>query len=135
MFLNDLLQLISVHVRFPHIARHSPCQTLTEPSQKGSLYERLFVYRGDLRQAAYFAGYLLKKGWHFDPWDKAIRWSTYMQQAAFTSALVTAYCRPFAQTRSSPILPLKLIQYKTNELELHKKLKALRDSVYAHSEG
>lgn len=99
-----------------------------------NLYERLIVFQDDLRQAAYFAEHLLKKGWHFEPWDRKIRWSTYMQQAAFTSALVTAYCRPFAQARSTPILSMKLAPYSASERQLHEKLKSLRNSVYAHSE-
>ena len=98
------------------------------------LYERLTIFRDDLYQAAYFAGYLAKRGWHFDPWDRRIRWPTYMQQAAFTSALVVAYCRPFAKSRSAPTLPMKLAPYRPNELALHEKLKALRNSVYAHSD-
>jgi hypothetical protein len=98
------------------------------------LYERLTVYLEDLNQAAYFANYLLKKGWHFDPWDRKIRLPTYMRQAAFTTALVTAYCRPFTETRAAPSLSMKLAPYTANEYQLHARLKALRNTVYAHSD-
>jgi hypothetical protein len=99
-----------------------------------SFYERLIVFEEDFRHADYFASFLLKKGWHFDPWEKKIRWSTYMQQAAFTSALVTAYCRPFAQSRGKPALSVKMARYNTQQKALHEKLCTLRDQVYAHSE-
>ena len=98
------------------------------------LYQRLTVWRHDLSEAAYFAGFLLKKGWHFDPWDKKIRWPTYMQQAAFTTALVAAYCRPFVETRNGAVLSMKLAPYTDGEHELHEKLKSLRNTVYAHSD-
>jgi hypothetical protein len=92
------------------------------------------VFQDDLCQASCFARHLLKKGWHFDPWDKKIRWATYMQQVAFTTALVVAYCRPFAQSRGAATLSMKLTQYNADEKELHEKLGKLRNSVYAHSQ-
>jgi hypothetical protein len=98
-------------------------------------YERLIVFEEDFRQADYFANFLRKKGWHFDPWDTKIRSSTYMQQAAFTSALVTAYCRPFAQSRGKPALSVKkMARYNTQQKALHERLITLRNEVYAHSE-
>ena len=56
--------------------------------QDHSLYEVLYVAQEDLAQATYFASHLLKKGWHFEPWER--RWTTYMQQSAYTTALVVA---------------------------------------------
>jgi hypothetical protein len=106
--------------------------SITQAERK--LYQRLTVWNEDFRHANYFASFLLKKGWHFDPWDKKIRWSTYMQQAAFTSALVAAYCRPFVETRNGAVLSMKLAPYNDSERELHDKLKTLRNSVYAHSD-
>jgi hypothetical protein len=106
----------------------------TRATTDRSYYERLIVFEEDFRHAGYFANFLRKKGWHFDPWDKKIRWSTYMQQAAFTSALVTAYCRPFAQSRGKPALPLKIGRYIPKHKALHVRLCALRNQVYAHSE-
>jgi hypothetical protein len=109
--------------------------TVTSITQaERDLYERLTVFQEDLNQAAYFANYLLKKGWHFDPWDRRIRWPTYMQQAAFTTALVTAYCRPFVQSRSAPTLSMRLAPYCESELQLHEKLQTLRNTIYAHSD-
>jgi hypothetical protein len=99
-----------------------------------SYYERLIVFEEDFRHANYFASYLLKKGWHFDPWEKQIRWSTYMQQAAFTSALTTSYCRPFAQSRGKPVLSVKMARYNNQQKALHERLCTLRNEVYAHSE-
>jgi hypothetical protein len=89
----------------------------------------------DLRQASFFARHLLKKGWHFEPFDRRIRWSTYMQQAAFTSALVTSYCRPFAQTRKGSTLPNRVASFASlHERELHRRVLSLRNTVYAHSD-
>lgn len=98
------------------------------------LYERLVVFREDLAQATYFARYLLKKGWHFEPWDHRIRWPTYMQQAAFTTALVAAYSRPFTVTRSGSTLPTRLASFNSEQRALHKKVLSLRNTVYAHTE-
>jgi len=98
------------------------------------LYQRLWVWRQDLLDATYFTRFLLKKGWHFEPWDKKIRWPTYMQQAAFTTALAAAYCRPFVETRNGAVLSMKFAPYTDAEHELHEKLKSLRNSAYAHSD-
>ncbi|MBM9615293.1 hypothetical protein JWJ90_13495 [Desulfobulbus rhabdoformis] len=105
---------------------------ITQSEQR--LYQRLIVWRQDFRDANYFANFLLRKGWHFDPWDKKIRWTTYMQQAAYTTALITSYCRPFIATRSGAILPRNLRPYDAVERELHNKMRSLRNTVYAHSD-
>lgn len=97
-----------------------------------SLYQRLYVAQDDLRQAAYFAEYLLKKGWHFQPWEK--RWTTYMQQSAFTTALVVAYARPFTESRGWPKLPKRLVTYTAEQKMLHQRVLALRNEVYAHTD-
>mgnify|MGYP000414201960 CR=1 FL=1 len=108
--------------------------TIERTKQERLLYERLVVFQDDLRQAAFYAGHLLKKNWHFDPWDSKIRWTTYMQQAAFTTALVTAYGRPFAGANGFPTMSMKLAPYDSHQLVLHHKLRNLRNNVYAHSD-
>ena len=57
-----------------------------------------------------------------------------MQQAAFTTALIAAYCRPFVETRSGAVLSMKLAPYNDRDREVHEKLKSLRNTVYAHSD-
>jgi hypothetical protein len=98
------------------------------------LYKKLVVSQDDFGQAKYFIGYILKKGWHFSPWDSAIRYPTYLKQAAFTTAFVTAYARPFTGTRSSPALSLKIAKYGISEKRLHDEILELRNTVYAHSD-
>lgn len=107
---------------------------ITRIQAEQKLYQCLTVWQEDFRNASYFANHLLRKGWHFDPWDRKIRWPTYMQQAAFTTALVAAYCRPFTGTRSGATISMKLAHYTKSELELHRKLKTLRNTIYAHSD-
>jgi hypothetical protein len=97
------------------------------------LYNRLYVSRSDIDFARYCAGVLLKKGWHVQPWEK--RGTIYQQQTAFTSALVTAYARPFTKSKGWPSFPEELIPYDLAELELHKQLMKMRHKVFAHSDS
>jgi hypothetical protein len=98
-----------------------------------ALYELLHMAREDLHQAAFFAAHLQKKGWHFEPWER--RWSTYMQQSAYTTGLVVAYSRPFADTRGRPKFPKRLLPLDKKQEELHSKILEIRNSVYAHSDA
>ena len=101
--------------------------------QDRQLYALLHVAQEDLRQAAFFAAHLIKKGWHFEPWEK--RWTIYMQQAAFTTALSAAYSRPFTESRGWPKFPEKLLRsFNTEQRNLHKRILKLRSLMYAHSD-
>ncbi len=107
---------------------------MSEPLSKESLlYQRLYISAEDLRLAEGFAHHLLKKGWHFAPWER--RWSTYVQQAAFTSSFVTAYARPFTRSAGWPAFPAGLVQYTEKESQMHQHLLSLRHQVYAHSDS
>ncbi len=101
--------------------------------QDHSLYELLYVAQEDLDQASFYARHLLKKGWHFVLWESRRRWTTYMQQSAYTTALVVAYSRPFVESRGWPKFPRRLIQYSPNQKKLHESVLNLRHEVYAHS--
>ncbi len=97
------------------------------------LYGLLHVAEEDLRQASFFAAYILKKGWHFEPWEK--RWTVYMQQAAFTTALAIAYSRPFTESRGWPKFPMRLVTaFNAEQRKLHKRILNLRSLIYAHSD-
>jgi hypothetical protein len=98
-----------------------------------SFIAKLYVSRMDVEFARYCAGVLLKKGWHGQPWER--RGTIYQQQAAFTSALVTAYARPFTQSRGWPKIPQELINYSDQEAALHKWLMDMRHTVFAHSDS
>src|SRR5229473_82770 len=97
------------------------------------LYSRLHVSSLDLDFARYYVEILLKKGWHYQPWEK--RGTVYLQQSAFMSALVVAYARPFTKSRDWPRFPIGLKQFNAEEDKLHERMIALRDTVYAHSDS
>lgn len=91
-------------------------------------YGLLHVSEEDLRQAASYATYLLKKGWHSE--ETEVRKAAYLQQSAFTTALVMAYTRPFTQTRSGSTLNGRTRSGFTDEQkQLHRKMGALRDHL------
>jgi|ERR1700722_17856620 hypothetical protein len=100
--------------------------TLSEEAKK--LYEKLWVSWQDIVFADYCAGVLLKKGWHAHPWER--RGTVYQQQVAFTTALVTAYVRPFTHSKGWPKLPLDLIAaYDEQEKALHEQMVRQRHNV------
>lgn len=101
--------------------------------QDRQLYALLHVAEEDLRQASFFASHILKKGWHFEAWER--RWTVYMQQAAFTTSLATAYSRPFIESRGWPKFPRRLLgSFTTEQRNLHNKVLKLRNLIYAHSD-
>ena len=109
--------------------------TTTNSNTEVLLYQRLYISKEDLSMAAFFARHILKKGWHFTPWEDRRRWSTYLQQAAFTTSFVIAYARPFTKSYGWPSFPKSLITYDDADWELHDRLVRLRNQVYAHSDS
>ena len=106
--------------------------TFSEEAKK--LYEKLWVSWQDIVFADYCAGVLLKKGWHAHPWER--RGTIYKQQVAFTTALITAYARPFTGSKGWPKLPPDLIAaYDEQEKALHAQILRQRHTIYAHSDG
>lgn len=102
--------------------------------QDARLYGKLFVSRNDIGFARYCASVLLKKGWHSQSWER--RGTVYLQQAVYTTALVTSYGRAFTKSRGWSKLPAELLAiYNDNELALHGQLMTLRHEVYAHSDS
>ena len=102
-------------------------------AQDTQQYALLHVAQEDLRQATFFASHILKKGWHFEAWER--RWTLYMQQAAYTTAFATAYSRPFTPSRGWPKFPDRLLKpLDAEERKLHKKVLTLRNLIYAHSD-
>ncbi len=100
---------------------------------KRELYERLYVSALDFGLARQYAAHLLKKGWHSAPYER--RGSIYMQQTAFTTALVVSYARPFKGSRGWPPFPKEFWQYDQTQSALHEHLIGLRDQVCAHSDS
>jgi hypothetical protein len=108
---------------------------MTDPEKR---YKRLYVSLEDFRYASSYAGFILKKHWHFYPWEK--RESIYVQQSAFTSALIVSYSRPFTVGYGYDLpdpsgrLPLPS-SYDAAEKETHEEILKLRNQVFAHSDG
>ena len=96
------------------------------------LYKRLYISGEDLGMAAQFAAFILKKGWHFSPWER--RGKIYIQQSAFTSSLIVFYSRPFTRSNGLPNFPKRLLKYDDAENTLHDTIISLRHKVYAHSD-
>jgi len=103
------------------------------PDDDAKLYSKLHVSSLDLDFAQYCIGVILKKGWHYRPWEK--RGTIYQQQSAFMSALVTAYARPFTKSFGWPRFPPELKEFNSREDVFHERMIALRNSVYAHSDS
>ena len=101
--------------------------------EDAKLYNKFTVSTSDIWFARYCATVILKKDWHSQPWER--RGTIYQQQAAFTSALITAYARPFIHSRGWPKLPPDLIARSCREEALHKRLIKLRHTVFAHSDS
>ena len=97
------------------------------------LYSRLKVSSLDLDFAQYCLGVILKRRWHHQPWDK--RGTIYLQQSAFTSALVVAYARPFTKSDGWPHFPPGLKRFDGAEDKLHDHMIELRHTVFAHSDS
>jgi hypothetical protein len=105
----------------------------TEKGRAENLYRRLYVAGLDVGEAQQHARHLLKKGWHHEPWDA--RWSVYMQQIAFTTALIVGYGRAFTRSKGWPDIPDRLIPYNKEERQLHRELMDMRNTIYAHSDS
>ena len=103
------------------------------PEGGAKLYSRLKVSSLDLDLAQYCVGVILKKGWHYQPWEK--RGTIYLQQSAFTSALVIAYARPFTKSRDWPKFPPALKEFDSKENALHDRMIELRNTLFAHSDS
>jgi hypothetical protein len=100
---------------------------------KRALYERLYIAAQDFEMARQYAAFLTRKGWHSAPYER--RGTVYMQQSAFTTALVVSYARPFTKSFGWPPLPNEIARYEEPDLEMHEYLLGLRHEVYAHSDS
>lgn len=97
------------------------------------LYGRLYVSGIDLDFAKYCLNVILKKRWHYQPWEK--RGTIYLRQSVFMSALVIAYARPFTKSRDWPRFPSHLMDFDSDETVLHEHMIKLRNTLYAHSDS
>lgn len=97
------------------------------------VYGKLFASCNDLAFARYCLSVITKKKWHYSPWEK--RDTVYLQQAAFTSALVVSYARVFIKSRGWKNLSVDLGHFDGQELACHDRIMQLRHSVFAHTDS
>ena len=104
-----------------------------ESDPKYDLHKRLYISLEDFRLARECAHYLAKKRLHYFPYER--RGSIYTIQAALTTTLIVAYCRPFTKSRGLPRIPNDLINFTDTQKKAHAKILRLRNQVYAHSDS
>jgi hypothetical protein len=102
---------------------------MQEISHKKTQLERLFASTYDFGQANFCARYLLKKGWHSNPWER--RGTIYAQQTAFVTNLIVAYARPFVTSKGWPAYPSKLTNFDAMQKEMHERLLQMRHEIFA----
>jgi len=95
---------------------------------------RIYIDRLDLIEARKFAAYILEKGWPNKKEELA--------HAAFNTALIISYARPFGtryDLKGQPelLLDTQVAEVLTEEAEiaLHKRVKEMRNESFAHSDA
>jgi len=97
------------------------------------LYGKLHAASHDLAWAKSYGEYILKRAWQAKPWSRG---STYLQQSAFVTAMITSYGRAFSQSRGWPKFPQMFFDYYSSEqISLHYNIINLRNKIYAHSDA
>lgn len=90
-------------------------------------FHRLQISISDLADAVGYLDVIIAKAWHHPPWYG--RGVTYKYQAAFTTAAIVSYCRPFTRSNGLPAFPPDLVKYSGEESKLHEKILKLRNQV------
>ncbi len=106
---------------------------MKDTTQTEKQFECLSASAHDFAQAKFCARHLLKNGWHSMPWER--RGAIYSQQTAFVTNLIVAYARPFVQSKGWPAFPSRLKRFDQAQNEMHKRLLALRNEIFAHSDS
>jgi hypothetical protein len=95
---------------------------------------RVRVDRIDLREARDYAAHILSKNWSGQKKDLTLD--------AFNTALIISYCRPFStrydldEKRESKLdESIAEVLTENKEIEMHARMKQLRDESYAHSDA
>src|SRR5947209_6002181 len=96
---------------------------------------RLSIYIGDFKQARRFASFILQQEFH----TKAYTDLRELKHLAFNTSLVISYSRPFSSNRDigsgkSSLRHLVSTVLDGEEVSLHKRVLALRDTTYGHSD-
>lgn len=95
-------------------------------------YERLYVSKIDLEHAQFCLSMLSKKRWHSKQFER--RGTVYHQQAAYTTAFVISYARPFTKGFGWDALPKNIYSGNEHYVLCHQRVMALRHTVFAHSD-
>ena len=97
------------------------------------LYGKLYASCDDLAFARYCLRVITKKKWHHTPWAK--RGTIYLQQAAFTCALIVSYGRVFTRSDGWKRLSTDLGNFDSEEAACHERVMQMRHSVFAHTDS
>jgi hypothetical protein len=103
---------------------------------------RSYIYLNDFYQARRFAGYILKERLHEKKKTELARTRQQLVHLAFNTSLIISYSRPFTgsnnfkgQGKSSLRSAEHEVLKEAVEIELHRRILALRDRAYAHSDA
>lgn len=102
------------------------------------LLPRWSIDLGDFRQAAEFAAHILKRKWQQNLDEPPVR---KLEHRAFNTSLIVSYARPFHYNRTFKGAPKSSLRKHVREvlsdaeIQLHKRVLELRDTVFAHSDG
>lgn len=103
---------------------------------------RSYIYLKDFYEARRFAGYILKQRLHEGKKTEPARARQQLVHLAFNTSLIIAYSRPFTrnnnfkgQDKSSLKGSEHEVLTEEVEVELHRRILALRDRAYAHSDA
>lgn len=103
---------------------------------------RSYIYLRDFHQAGRFAGYILKQRLHDKRKTEPARTRQQLFHLAFNTSLIISYSRPFTgnydlkgQSKSSLKGSERRVLTGEGEIELHRRVLALRDRSYAHSDA
>lgn len=100
------------------------------------VYNKLSAAEHDLSHASRFARYILAKGWDVAPWSGEEMGETYLQQDAFSTAMITSYGRAFTNSEGYGRLSSDLLDvFDAEERALHDIFMKLRHEVYAHTDS
>jgi hypothetical protein len=102
------------------------------------LLPRWCIDLGDFRQAKEFAQHILKRKWQQDLNEPPVQ---SLEHRAFNTSLIVSYARPFHNNKTLKGAPESSLRNQVGEVlnetevELHKRILRLRDTVIAHSDG
>src|SRR6266446_1254832 len=102
---------------------------------------RLYIYLNDFSEARKFASHILEERLHDKKKTARARERQELAHLAFNTSLIISYARPFKRSHNFKGQAKSSLQdfirevLNHEELELHKRVIAMRDTSYAHSDA